>query len=262
MIPKVIHYCWFGKNKKPKLVKDCISSWKQYLADYEIIEWNEGNTDLSHPFVQEAYKLKKWAFVADYVRFKVLYEKGGIYLDTDMMLLKSLEDFRFNECFFGAEESEIISCGIIGAKKNNEFIKNCMVIYDSLEIYEGLNLVKIVVTRMITDLFRVKYEFYDVFDKIVNKSNIIIYPSIIFYPFPFNKKDDIKCYLNYVDENSCAVHLWSNSWIIQNEFNLLRKREYLKGFKIVINRFFSGNANLKYWRKVISSVNQSLLRNE
>ena len=262
MIPKIVHYCWFGKKKKPKLVRDCINSWKRHLVDYEIIEWNEENIDLIHPFVQQAYKLKKWAFVADYVRFKVLYEYGGIYLDTDMILLKSLNDFRFNECFFGAEESEIISCGIIGTHKNNDFIKDCLVIYDTLEIYEGLNLVKIVVTRMITDLFRIKYEFYDLFDKIVNKSNIVIYPSTIFYPFPFHKKYDIKNYSDYIVKDSYAVHLWSNSWIIQNEFNSLRKGEYLKGFKIVMNNFFSGNTNLKYWQKVLSSVNQSLLRNE
>ena len=72
MIPKVIHYCWFGNKKKSKLIRDCILSWKYYLPDYEIIEWNERNSDLSIPFVKEAYKLKKWAFVADYIRLKVV----------------------------------------------------------------------------------------------------------------------------------------------------------------------------------------------
>ena len=101
MIPKVVQYCWFGGKKKTKLIKDCIKSWKRYLPDYKIIEWNEKNSDLAHPFVIEAYKLKKWAFVSDYIRLKVLYDFGGIYLDTDMMVLKSFESHR--SCKFCGE---------------------------------------------------------------------------------------------------------------------------------------------------------------
>ena len=85
MIPKKIHYCWFGENKKNKLVLKCIESWKHFFPDFEIIEWNESNTDLhENRYVECAYQLKKWAFVSDYVRMKVLYENGGIYFDTDV----------------------------------------------------------------------------------------------------------------------------------------------------------------------------------
>lgn len=121
-IPKLIHYCWFGNKKKPQLVEDCISSWKKYLPDYEIIEWNEKNTDLKHTFLKKTYKLKKWAFVADFVRLKVLYEFGGIYLDTDMLMLKSLDSFLDDKCFFGAENETFISAGIIGVIKTPSII--------------------------------------------------------------------------------------------------------------------------------------------
>ena len=86
MIPKIIHYCWFGGSTKPKLVKDCILSWKIFFPNYEIIEWNEKNSDLNEPFVKAAYNLKKWAFVSDYVRLTKVYEYGGLYLDTDMLI--------------------------------------------------------------------------------------------------------------------------------------------------------------------------------
>ena len=80
LIPKVIHYCWFGRNKKSKSVLKCIQSWKKYCPDYEIIEWNEDNFDVNCiPFVKEAYDAEKWAFVTDYARLKIIFENGGIY---------------------------------------------------------------------------------------------------------------------------------------------------------------------------------------
>src|SRR5690554_2001513 len=103
-IPKTIHYCWFGNKKKPKIVEECIVSWHKVLSDYEIKEWNETNVDLNGTFVKFTYSKKKWAFVSDYVRLSVLYNHGGIYLDTDMLFLKPLDSFLENDLFFGAEE--------------------------------------------------------------------------------------------------------------------------------------------------------------
>ena len=92
MIPKVIHYCWFGGNPFPPIVKECMDSWTKHCPDYQIIEWNESNFDVfSCPYTKQAYEAKMWAFVSDYARIKILYEKGGIYMDTDVELLKNLE---------------------------------------------------------------------------------------------------------------------------------------------------------------------------
>ena len=90
---KYIHYCWFGDKPLPKLAKKCIESWKKYLPDYELKEWNESNSNVEEcPFIKEAYENKKWAFVADYVRTKAMYEYGGIYFDTDMEIIKPIDE--------------------------------------------------------------------------------------------------------------------------------------------------------------------------
>ena len=94
MIPKVIHYCWFGRGELPPLAKKCLDSWKKYCPDYEIKEWNEDNFDLdSYPYVREAYDKRKFAFVTDVVRLYALYHEGGIYMDTDVEVLKPLDRF-------------------------------------------------------------------------------------------------------------------------------------------------------------------------
>ena len=92
MIPKVIHYCWFGHSPKPALFQRCIASWKKYCPDYEIIEWNEDNFDISqNDYAREAYEEKKWAFVTDYARLWIVYNHGGIYLDTDVEIIKEFD---------------------------------------------------------------------------------------------------------------------------------------------------------------------------
>lgn len=256
MIPKVIHYCWFGGKKKPKLIRDCITSWKVFLPDYQIVEWNEKNTDLSLPFVQKAYKSKKWAFVSDYVRFKVLYEHGGIYLDTDMLVLKPLDDLLHEACFFGAEENEIISCGIIGSKMNNKFIQECLMKYEQMDLSSEINWMKIIITRIVTDIFKVKYDFLEAIDK-KRYDGITIYPPAFFYPLPFINNDAVN-YKKYIEPESYAIHLWAGSWLEYNEFNYLRTGEYLKGGKIIFNNCLLGNINYKYIRKILSSLKESV----
>ena len=108
MIPKIIHYCWFGGNKKPKLIKKCIRSWKRLCPDYDIIEWNECNFDVNMcTYTKEAYESKKWAFVSDYCRFYVLNKMGGIYVDTDVELLKNIDEL-LSENFMGFENKNSV----------------------------------------------------------------------------------------------------------------------------------------------------------
>ena len=101
-IPKTIHYCWFGRNPLPSLAIKCIASWKKYLPDYEIKEWNEDNFDVNViPYTREAYAAKKYAFVSDYARFKILYEEGGLYFDTDVEVIKPFDDIIARGAFMG-----------------------------------------------------------------------------------------------------------------------------------------------------------------
>lgn len=121
MIPKIIHYCWFGGNEKPKLAKKCIESWKKFCPDYEIVEWNEQNFDVNmNAYTKMCYENKKFAFLTDYVRLFVVEKYGGIYFDTDVEVLCSFDDMLDNEAFFGFENSEYINTGVgFGAEKSN-----------------------------------------------------------------------------------------------------------------------------------------------
>ena len=258
MIPKIIHYCWFGKKRKPKLVRDCIESWKKHLPDYEIIEWNETNSDLSHPFVKETYKLKKWAFVSDYIRLKVIYENGGVYLDTDMMVVKNFDELLKHSIFLGAEDSEFINCSILGAIKGNLLIKEFLTFYDNLK-FEGVSLYDLTIPRIVTKLIREKFKFENEFNNIVSFNNFVVYPEKYFYPFPHKNKDELENYTCFIDDKSFTVHLWSSSWIEYSEFHYFRKKQYFKGFKKILREISNGDKmNFKYWRKILSSINESL----
>lgn len=130
-IPKTIHYCWFGKNPKPPLIVKCMDSWKKVLPEYEIIEWNEDNFDVTeNRYVKEAYENRKWAFVTDYVRLKVLYEYGGIYLDSDVEVLKPIDEFLSDECFSGFESKDTVPTAIMGSTKGAAFMKELLTYYD------------------------------------------------------------------------------------------------------------------------------------
>lgn len=261
MIPKVIHYCWFGGKRKPKYIRDCIKSWRLHLPDYEIIEWNEKNSDLTSPFVRQAYKFKKWAFVADFTRLKVLYANGGIYLDTDMMVVKSFDSLLFNECFLGGEDEEFVNCAIIGSIKNNLFIKECLLKYEEIDVCDKISWGQITISRIVTDVFRKKYNFFLPFDKKIVQDRIVIYPFTYFYPLPYENKDDVKNYKNYITADSFAVHLWSESWIEYSEFYYLRNGQYELGLKITLkNILIQKNLRVSYLRKVVCCIKYSLIK--
>ena len=128
MIPQTIHYCWFGGNPLPESAQKCIASWRRYFPDWEIKEWNESNFDVdSIPYTTQAYRAKKYAFVSDYARFKILYEHGGVYFDTDVEVIKSFNDILGWGPFMGfLRATPIRGCqsrSWIGSKRRNVFIQ-------------------------------------------------------------------------------------------------------------------------------------------
>jgi hypothetical protein len=131
-IPRIIHYCWFGGGKMPKQVKKYISSWKKYCPDYMILRWDESNFDFAeNNYAREAYKNKKWAFVSDYARLKILLEHGGIYMDTDVEVVRPLDYFLRFPAFSGFEAEDRIVTGTMGAEKGNRWIEILLRDYDS-----------------------------------------------------------------------------------------------------------------------------------
>lgn len=124
MIPKIIHYCWFGRNPKPKLAEKCIASWKKFCPDYEIIEWNEKNFDVQqHPYLEWCYENKKWAFLSDFARLLIVEQYGGIYFDTDVELLRSPDELLAYEAFYGFENKDHVATGLgFGAVAGHETV--------------------------------------------------------------------------------------------------------------------------------------------
>lgn len=130
-IPKVIHFVWFGGNPLTPLAEKCVASWKKYCPDYEIVRWDESNFDVSqNQYCLEAYESKKWAFVSDYARLKVLVDHGGIYMDADVEVLKPLDRFLTEEAFSGFEDDKIVPTGIMAARCGHPFFKRLLADYD------------------------------------------------------------------------------------------------------------------------------------
>ncbi|MFA5997304.1 MAG: glycosyltransferase [Candidatus Paceibacterota bacterium] len=195
MIPKIIHYCWFGKSPKSPEILDCIESWKKTCPVFEIKEWNESNFNIQDfPFTKRMYDEKKWAFVADYARLHILFEEGGFYLDTDMLLLQSLEPLTHHACVLGEESVGVISAGMIGATAHHPFIEQCKKYYD-----EG--------TGEIATIPRVLSQVFETYS---DKSNIVVYPPKTFYPFDSEHISDY--HGQDLGREVTGVHLWHYSW--------------------------------------------------
>jgi mannosyltransferase OCH1-like enzyme len=236
-IPKVIHNVWFGHNKKSDLILKCLNSWKNILNDYELTEWTEDNFDINkYPFVKKMCLEKKWAFASDYARLVILYKNGGIYLDTDMYVLKSFDDFLNHDLVLGKEDGMHISAGMIACTPNNVFIKKCLEYYDNNQSEIET------IPRILTKVFE---EYKLELEK--NKQNnylrerIKLFEPVYFYPFDANQIKKFN-YKNAPDI-SYAAHLWNYSWghplvklikrmgmhkILINILNILKIKSFLK----------------------------------
>lgn len=207
-IPKIIHYCWFGKKEKPELIKKCIKSWKEILTDYEIIEWNEENFDLSmNNYVQEAYQVSKFAFVSDFVRIYSLYHYGGIYLDTDVEVFKSFDNLLHHDAFWGFEQENFIATSTIGAKKHHPFIKSFLDTYQNLDFihFDG-SFNEMTNVSMITDILEKKgLNREGVYQEI--KGCGAFFPQEYFSPYDYINCRTLKT------ENTYAMHHFYKSWL-------------------------------------------------
>lgn len=143
MIPKVIHYCWFGQGEKPKLAKKCIDSWRKYCPDYKIIEWNEDNFDVyENEYTTYCFENKKWAFLSDYVRLRVINDNGGIYFDTDVEVIRPFDELLVYDAFFGFENSGYVASGLgFGSVANHCTVSAMLAEYDMLKTDDGINLI-------------------------------------------------------------------------------------------------------------------------
>ncbi|MBE6157919.1 MAG: hypothetical protein E7160_03905 [Firmicutes bacterium] len=265
MSSKYIHYCWFGGKPLPKLAKKCIKSWKKYLPDYEIIEWNESNVDLEEcPFIKEAYENKKWAFVADYARTKAIYEMGGIYFDTDMKIIKNIDKLLETDGgFLGVEDSHLIACGVwYESKKHSYLSKKMLEFYQSQDFFDINNMYAISIPRILSSILT----DYDVTknETQVLKHNETIYRRDYFYPYSYDFQN------NVFTDDTCMIHYYDASWVPkweQRENKIFRIFGKEKGKKVIrlckiVNRVIRKLAKLFLYPLIVYKRRTSVITKE
>lgn len=226
MIPKKIHYFWVGDKPMPEKNKACIESWKKFCPDYEIIEWNESNYDFSVcKYMAQAYEAKLWGFVPDYARLDIIYRKGGIYLDTDVELLQSLDNLLNCKAFLGFENRTSVAPGLgFGAEPGNEILKQIRDLYHSFSFYNENGTPNIVPSPFYMTEFLKSYSL-QLNGKRQSVHGIDIFPAEYFAPL---------CYANNrlkITQNTYSIHWYDASW------HTLEQKKRLK-YKQRINRIF------------------------
>ena len=208
MIPKIINYCWFGRNNKPESVLKCISSWRKYLPDYEIFEWNEDNYNIENSilYVKQAYDSKKWAFVSDYVRLYALYNYGGLYFDTDVEVFKPFDDLLDNRGFCGFESKDYIGTSVLGFEKKCPFLEKFINAYADRDFIDEKGIPNIHETNVII--------LTQVLEKQGLKRNgqTQCVNGVMIYPQHFFSSNDFCNIFNHYRNGIYSYHHFSSSW--------------------------------------------------
>ena len=225
MIPKIIHYCWFSGDPFPEDIEKCIESWRKHFPDYEIIQWNTSNFDVNMSrYTSEAFSKRKWAFLSDYARLWILYNYGGIYLDSDIEVFKSFDPLLSNHAFTGFESNDRIAAWIFGSEKGNSVIGELLDYYKdrSFILPNGdLDLTPnpVPLTQILIKHGMTRNNEY----QILCDGNFTIYPMTYFCPKrPYEKTE---CFT----ENTYAMHLFSGAWLTSNQ----KKRRERASWRLV-----------------------------
>ena len=238
MIPKIIHYCWFGRNPLPLEAQKCILSWQKHCSDYEIKEWNESNFDInSCRYVNEAYKAGKWAFITDYVRLYVMVNYGGVYMDTDVELIKPIDEFLKLRAFSGFEGNCSISTGIMGCEKGFPLFAELLHDYDKRNFinedgtYDLTTNVETITKICITHGLVMNNKFQTV-------------DGFTLYPFDYFCAKDFTDGLVKATENTHAIHHFAGSWVNKSMRKSIKiARWFIKKFGYdlgyTLGRFFN-----------------------
>lgn len=208
-IPRIIHYCWFGRGEKPRKIRTCMNSWKKRLGSgYTFMEWNEDNFDLNRSkYAKEAYEARKYAFVSDYVRLHALYHVGGIYLDTDVEVVKPLDPLLTHEAFSGFEDESFLQSGTMGARPGHPWIGKLLADYERRVFllpdgtYDMLTNTA-VISRLCTEEGLALNGQYQTLP-----GGVVFYPRQYFSPYDYINGG------SYLTEESYTIHHFAQSWL-------------------------------------------------
>ena len=246
MIPKIVHYCWFGGKKKPKLARKCIKSWKKYLPDYTLKEWNESNFDINcNRYVREAYESRRFAFVTDYVRLYALYTEGGIYMDTDVEVLATLDEFLHHNAFSGFEDNDLVPTGIMASEKGSPWAKELFDQYANIQFIKEDGSFDIQpnterITNTMLEKGLVLNNSYQDFPGLIT-----LYPSDYFCPKSW-KTGEI-----HLTERTRTIHHFAGSWKPENNLTHSQKiRRNLRNCFHIILSMVGQEEKYNAWRRV------------
>ena len=245
-IPKVIHYCWFGRNPLPESAVKCINSWKKYFPDYDIKEWNEDNFDVNIiPYTREAYEAKKYAFVSDYARMWILYHHGGLYFDTDVEVIKPMDDIVARGPFMGIEVEAkdgtfpYVAPGLcLGTPAGHVVYKDVLDVYQDLRFFKGDGKINTYAIVPITsDVLR--HNGMKPTNEQQQVAGVWIYPRDYFNPLDDNTGRLV------ITENTRSIHWYTKTW--------LKKQNPIRTWVVRrIHRYF-GNDSLAWLKKIVKS---------
>jgi mannosyltransferase OCH1-like enzyme len=206
MIPKIIHYCWFGDAHKSFLVYKCRKSWKKYMPEYQVKEWNESNVVLDNPYLKEAHSQKLWSRLSNYVRLRALNDYGGIYLDTDIEIRKSFDPLLNQGCFVGFQirekHKDWVNNAVMGATAGHPLLKRCMDFMVEECMRDNIFYVQPeLTTKVLVQMGLKEYGEQKIGD-------VQLYPVEYFFPYSWQEK----FYPDCVKKETYCVHHWQNTW--------------------------------------------------
>lgn len=251
-IPKILHYCWFGGKPKPPLAEKCIRSWRKFCPDFEIREWNESNFDLEQvpAYVRQAYEAGRWAFVTDYVRLRALTEVGGVYLDTDVEIVRPLDPFLKHEAFAGFEHLERVQTGVLACRKGFPLFQEFLAYYDTAVFRRPDGSMDTTTNvEILTGICRKKgLVFNDTFQVV---DGLAVYPREVFCPVDYDTMKLKKT------RKTVTIHWFSGSWQTQEDLRILeeerrwKRREQRSNLRVAIGSRLFGASGYEKLKKLL-----------
>ncbi len=219
MIPKIVHYCWFGRGEKPQQALDCIASWHNHLPDYQFVEWNEDNFDInSNRYVREAYENRKFAFVTDYVRLYAIYTQGGVYMDTDVEVVASFDPFLHHHAFGGFETEGSLLTGMMAAERGSVWAKELLDQYDDRVFVQPDGSFD-----MTTNATKVT-EYMLEHGLVLNNETQDFTDLCTIYSMDYFCAKDHRTGVIHISANTVCIHHYAGLWLPKSFFGGLRHR--------------------------------------
>lgn len=256
MIEKTIHYCWFGGNPLPSIASKCIKSWKRYCPDYKIVRWDESNFDIHcNKWCSIMYEQKRWAFLSDYARLRIIYENGGIYLDTDVELVKSLDSVLDDECFMGLDTTQMVANGLgFGAERHHSIIRDNMLEYENVTDFYHPELNSHITTRLLQP-YGLDCNSQTVQKLYVGDSMEVPKRKITIYPPEYFCAKHTHTGIITITKNTMAIHHFECSWDTvegrkkQQERWVKYRKEYNRKIPKLLIRKIIGDHNVEAIKK-------------